>query len=70
MKGDQVQPTLNSQVHPKGPTPKDWNFEVLTKMVVIQKQEIASEEWLTHTQGIEEDPSSENKGCTPNNRKD
>ncbi len=43
VKGDRVQPTLNSQVHPIGPTPKDWKFEVLTKMVVIQKQQIASE---------------------------
>ncbi len=49
VKGDQVQPTLNSQVHPKGFTPNGWEFEVLTKMVVIQKQEFASEEWLAYT---------------------
>jgi hypothetical protein len=48
VKGDQVQPTLNSQVHPKGSTSKDWKFEVSTKMVVIQKQQIASEEWLAY----------------------
>ncbi len=29
VKGDQVHPTLNSQVHPKGSTPNDWKFEVL-----------------------------------------
>ncbi len=73
LKGDRVQPTLNSQVHPKGPTPKDWKFEVLTKMVVIQKQQVASEEWLAcesfprawfaaiYTPRIKEEPSSGNE---------
>jgi hypothetical protein len=52
VKGDRVQPTLNAQVHPKGPTPKDWKFEVLTKMAVIQKQQIASEEWLAYARAF------------------
>ncbi len=52
VKRDRVQPTLNSQVHPKGPMPKDWKFEVLTKMVVIQKQQIASEEWLAYARAF------------------
>jgi hypothetical protein len=48
VRGHRVQHTLNSQVHRKQSTPKDWEFEVLTKMVVIQKHQIASEEWLVY----------------------
>jgi hypothetical protein len=33
VKGHRVQSTLNSQVHRKRSTPKDWEFKVLTKMV-------------------------------------
>jgi hypothetical protein len=43
---------LNAQVHRKQSTPKDWKFEVLTKMVVIQKYQIASEEWLVYARAF------------------
>jgi hypothetical protein len=46
VKGHRVQPTLNSQVHRKCSTPNDREFEVLTKMVVVQKHQTASKEWL------------------------
>jgi hypothetical protein len=82
VKGHRVQSTLNSQVHPKCSTPKDWKFEVLTKIVVVQKHKIASKEWLAYARAflsawltaiytlrIKEGPISENKGCTPRNRK-
>ncbi len=68
VKGDRVQPTLNAQVHPKGPTPNDWReFEVLTKMVVIQKQQIASEEWLAYARaflapGLQQSTPQESNG--------
>jgi hypothetical protein len=52
VKGHRVQPTLNSQVHRKRSTPKDWEFEVLTKMIVIQKHQIASEEWLVYARAF------------------
>jgi hypothetical protein len=42
VKGHKLQPTMNSQVHRKRSTP-NWMFEVLTKMVVVQKHQIASE---------------------------
>ncbi len=51
VKGHRVQPTLNSQVHRKRATPNDWEFEVLTKMVVVQKHQIASE-WLVYARGF------------------
>ena len=79
VKGHRVQPTLNAQVHRKQSTPKDWEFEVLTKMVVIQKHQIASEEWLVyaraflapdlHTPRTQEGLIAENKGCTEKNWK-
>ncbi len=79
VKGDQVQPTLNSKVHPKGSTPNDWKFEVLTKMAVIQKQKIASEEWLAYASAFlapspqqstpQESTPQETKGARPEIRK-
>jgi hypothetical protein len=82
--GDRVQSTLNSQVYRKRSTPKDWVFEVLTKMVVVQKHQIASEEWLVYARAFlaptssfqqftpqesKRDLSQETKGARQKNRK-
>jgi hypothetical protein len=52
VRGHRDRPILNSQVHRKQSTPKDWEFEVLTKMVVIQKHQIASKEWLVYARAF------------------
>ncbi len=52
VKGDRVQRTLDLQVHYKKPTPNDWEFEVLTKMAVVQKHQTASKEWLAYARAF------------------
>jgi hypothetical protein len=82
VKGHRVQPTLNSQVHRKRSTPKDWEFEVLTKMAVVQKHQIASEEWLAYARAFlapglqqstpqesDRDLSQKTKGVAKNRKK-
>ncbi len=36
----------------KASEPKNWEFEVLTKMVIVKEQQIASEEWLTYARAF------------------
>jgi hypothetical protein len=50
VKGQNVQRALTLQVHHKVSEPTNWEFEVLTKMVIVivKEQQIASEEWLTY----------------------
>ncbi len=53
VKGQCVQRNLTLQVHHKSPSePKNWEFEVLTKMVIVKQQKIASEEWLTYARAF------------------
>jgi hypothetical protein len=53
VKGQYVQRTLTLQVHHRSASePKNWEFEVLTKMVIVKQQQIASEEWLTYARAF------------------
>jgi hypothetical protein len=53
VKGRHVQRALTLQVHHKcASQPKNWEFEVLTKMVIVKQQQIASEEWLTYARAF------------------
>jgi hypothetical protein len=67
VKGQDVQRTLTLQVHHKSPSePKNWQFEVLTKMVIVKQQQIASEEWLTYARAflapsLQQSPPQESK---------
>ncbi len=37
---------------PQTSEPKNWEFEVLAKMVIVKQHKIASEEWLTYARAF------------------
>jgi hypothetical protein len=43
-----VQPILRRQVHPPRFTPNDWEFEVLTKLIVVGQPPVLPDESRTH----------------------
>ncbi len=48
VRGTTIRRTLRKQVHQPKNTPKDWEFEVLTKLLVLGQQPAQTQEPRTH----------------------